>query len=44
MRFYEDRKEQEIADALDMSLSAVKKQIERGLKALRPRLSDRGVS
>lgn len=43
MRFYEDRKEREIAAALDMSLSAVKKQIERGLKALRPRLDDRSA-
>ena len=41
MRFYEDRKEQEIAEALGMSLSAVKKQIERGLAALRPVLSER---
>jgi len=41
MRFYEDRKEQEIADALGLSLSAVKKQIERGLAALRPVLSER---
>ena len=34
MRFYDGLKEREIADALEMSLSAVKKQVERGLKAL----------
>lgn len=43
MRFYEDMKEQDIAAALDMSLSAVKKNVERGLTALRIKLADRST-
>jgi RNA polymerase sigma-70 factor (ECF subfamily) len=41
LRFYEDLKMEDIAQTLGMTQAAVKKQIERGLKALRPVLSDR---
>jgi len=40
LRFYEDMKERDIAETLDMSLAAVKKQIERGLGRLRDALGE----
>jgi RNA polymerase sigma-70 factor (sigma-E family) len=44
LRFYEDMKEKEIADALDMSVGAVKKHTDRAMAKLRAQLGDRRQS
>ena len=43
LRFYEDFKEQQISDTLGLTLSAVKKNVERGLKSLRRSLGEEGI-
>lgn len=40
LRFYEDMKEQQISEVLGLSLSAVKKNVERGLNSLRRSLAE----
>ena len=44
LRYYEDMPEAEIAEVMSMSLSAVKKEIERAKKRLRDTLGERGSS
>jgi RNA polymerase sigma-70 factor (sigma-E family) len=41
LRYYEDLKEREIAEALDMSIGSVKKHTDRAMAKLRARLGDR---
>ena len=43
LRFYEDKKEQEIADVLGISNAAVRKQLERAIKRLRASLKEEQV-
>lgn len=44
LRYYEDMKESQIASAMEMSLAAVKKDIERAKRKLREVLGERGMT